>query len=88
MKEGGCRFSLVRKLLEQLESLAVGVAGSSTGRSGQSLPEQRETEAAGAARVAGGGCMTSYRLELQEQLESLAMGVACPVEGGLLNSNV
>ena len=31
------------------------VACSSTGRSGQLLPEQRETEAAGAARVAGGG---------------------------------
>ena len=70
MKEGGCRFSLVRKLLEQLESLAVGVACSSTGRSGQSLPEQRETEAAGAARVAGGGCVASYRPGLQEQLES------------------
>ena len=31
------------------------VACSSTGRSGQLLPEQRETDAAGAARVAGGG---------------------------------
>ena len=88
MKEGGCRISLVRRLLEQLESLAVGIACSSTGRSGQSLPEQRETEAAGAARVAGGGCVTSYRLGLQEQLESLALGVACLVEGGLLNPNV
>jgi hypothetical protein len=61
----------VRRLLE---SLAVGVACSSTGRSGQSLPEQRETEAAGAARVAGGGCATSFRRGLQEQLESLAPG--------------
>ena len=74
MKEGGCRFSLVRRLLEQLESLAVGVACSSTGRSGQSLQEQRETEAAGAARVAGGGCATSYRQGLPEQLDSLAPG--------------
>ena len=73
-EEGGCRFSLVRRLLEQLESLAVGVACSGTGRSGQSLPEQRETEAAGAARVAGGGCATSFRRGLQEQLESLAPG--------------
>ena len=88
MKQGGCRISLVRRLLEQLELLAVGVACSGTGRSGQSLPEQRETEAAGAARVAGGGCVTSYRLGLQEQLESLALGVACLVEGGLLNPNV
>jgi hypothetical protein len=31
MKQGGCRISPVRRLLEQLESLAVGVACSSTG---------------------------------------------------------
>ena len=68
MMEGGCRFSLVRRLLEQLESLAVGVACSSTGRSGQSLQEQRETEAAGAARVAGGG--------LRDQLQAGAAGAA------------
>jgi hypothetical protein len=72
MKEEGCRISLVRRLLEQLESLALGVACSSTGRSGQSLQAQRETEAAGAARVAGGGCVTSYRQGLQVQLESHA----------------
>ena len=68
MKEGGCRISLVRRLLEQLESLAVGVACSSTGRSGQSLQEQRETEAAGVARVAGGG--------LRDQLQAGAAGAA------------
>ena len=44
------------------------VACSSTGRSGQSLPEQRETEAAGAARVAGGG--------LRDQLQAGAAGAA------------
>ena len=71
---GGCRISLVRRLLEQLELPAVGVACSSTGRSEQPLPEQRETEAAGAARVAGGGCVTSFRRGLREQLESLAPG--------------
>ena len=65
---GGCRISLVRRLLEQLESLAVGVACSSTGRSGQSLQEQRETEAAGVARVAGGG--------LRDQLQAGAAGAA------------
>ena len=84
MKDGGCKISLARRRPVQIEPLAVGVACSSTGRSGQSLPEQRVAEAAGAARVAGRGCMTSCRLEL----ESLALGVACPVEGGLLNSNV
>ena len=74
MKEEDCRISLVRRLLEQLESLALGVACSSTGRSEQSLPEQRETEAAGAARVAGGGCVTSYRQGLRERVDSLAPG--------------
>ena len=81
MKEGGCRISLVRRQLEQLESLAVGVACSSTGRSGQSLPEQRETEAAGAARVAGGGCVASYGPGLQEQLESGACFGHCMPSG-------
>lgn len=68
MKEGGCKISLARRRPEQLESLAVGVACSSTGRSGQSLQEQRETEAAGAARVAGGG--------LRDQLQAGAAGAA------------
>ena len=44
------------------------VACSSTGRSGHSLPVQRETEAAGAARVAGGG--------LRDQLQAGAAGAA------------
>jgi hypothetical protein len=76
MKEEDCRISLVRRLLEQLESLALGVACSSTGRSGQSLQAQRQTEAAGAARVAGGGCMTSYRQGLQEQPSRMPPRVA------------
>lgn len=73
MKEGGCRISLVRRLLEQLESLAVGVEWCSTGRSGQSLQAQRDTVAAGAARVTGGG--------LRDQLQARAAGAArfaCP----------
>ena len=77
MKEEGCRISLVRRLLEQLESLALGVACSSTGRSGQSLQAQRETEAAGAARVAGGGCATSYRLGLQVQPKIKRQATCC-----------
>ena len=61
---GGCRRSLSRLLWAfKMRAAALGA---------QLLQEQRETEAAGAARVAGGGCVTSYRQGLQVQLESHA----------------
>jgi hypothetical protein len=87
VRDGGCLGSAGRRrrLLEQLQALAAGAARvaccgqgvANSSCSGQSLQEQRETEAAWAARDAGGDCGSSFRRWLLEQLRSLAVDAAC-----------
>ena len=73
VSEAGSELQMLAAGAAQVTRCAAVVAVYSS-RSEQSLQEQREAEAAGAARVAGGGCRISFMRWLQEQLESLAVG--------------